>query len=135
MKFRRAVAVAGMCTAVTVGAAVTAPGAFAATTYTMHTNDGDPGGRVTFQPDGDVVTLCDIESDGWAVYLKVTDKTAGKDEYHYTIGGNGNCQTFRKSLGEPYDLDEGHVIHFKICLDKDGRDPSYCDTSDWANAN
>ncbi|SBW17399.1 hypothetical protein FDG2_0202 [Candidatus Protofrankia californiensis] len=101
----------------------------------MHTDGGDPGGRVTFQPDGDVVNLCDIEADGWAVYLKVTDLTAGKEKYHYTIGGVGRCQTFRASLGGPYDLAEGHVIRFTICLDKDGRDPAYCDTSDWANAN
>ena len=135
MKFRRAMAVAGMCAAASMAAIAGAPSAFAAPTYTMHTDDGDPGGRVTFQPDGDVVELCDVEADGWAVYLKVTDKTANQEKYRYTIGGDGRCQTFRASLGDRYDLAERHVIRFTICLDKDDRDPAYCDTSDWANVN
>jgi hypothetical protein len=133
MKFRRAMAVVGMFGAATMASLAGAPAASAAT-YTMHTDDGDPGGRVSFQTDGDAVELCDIEADGWAVYLKVTDVTQNKFKYDYRIGGDGRCQTFRASLGAPYNLKEGDVIRFTICLNKDGRN-AYCDTSDWANTN
>ena len=98
----------------------------------MYTDDADSGGRVRFQRNGDVLELCDIEADGHGVRLDVYDYTAVKHKYHYFIGGNGRCQTLRASLGGRYDLAEGHVFQFRICLVKDGR-ASYCDTAYWEN--
>jgi hypothetical protein len=131
--FSKIMTVLAVCAAAMTASIIGSPAASAAS-YTMHTDDGDPGGRVKFETDGDVVTLCDIEADGWGVYLNVRDQTQNIFKYQYTIGGDGNCQTFRASLGGAYDLRENSVITFKICLRKDG-DDSYCDTSNWANVN
>ncbi|WUI03993.1 hypothetical protein OHR68_20085 [Spirillospora sp. NBC_00431] len=134
MKLRNAMTAAGICMATTAITAAFAPAASAAPTYKMHTDDGNPGGRVTFQPNGDVVELCDIEADGWAVFLDVNNYTKDKNEYDYRIGGNGRCQTFRASLGQPYNLAEGDTFRFKICLQK-GSKRDFCDMAYWANVN
>ncbi|WP_433466115.1 hypothetical protein [Spirillospora sp. CA-128828] len=108
--------------------------ASAADRYTMHTDDGDPGGVVSFWPNGDRVEVSDIEQDGWAVRLKVWDATTGKYKYGGTVGGFGNWKGWRASLGGKYNLAEKHLIKFEVCLVKSGR-PSYCDTSKWRNNN
>lgn len=100
----------------------------------MYTDDAAPGGRVRFETDGDIVELCDIEADGYAVYLSVYDDTAKRSQYTYTIGGEGRCQTFRASLGGKYDLPEKHTFRFRICLVRDGKN-SYCDDAYWKNIN
>jgi hypothetical protein len=106
----------------------------AAPTETMYTDDSDSGGRVRFAPDGDVTTLCDIEEDGFGAHLTVTDTATGSVRYTYNIGGNGNCIILRASLGAKYDLVEGHIFKFRICLSKAGK-YSYCDDAYWLNQN
>jgi hypothetical protein len=104
------------------------------TQYCMHTDDKDPGGRVCFKPNGDWVTLCDIEPDGWAVYTEVTDLVTSEG-YGMTVGGNNNCHDKGASDGGVYNLGEHHDIKFRICLYSDDSDNSYCDTSVWPNTN
>jgi hypothetical protein len=94
--------------------------------YTMHTEDGDPGGRIRFNPYGDYVELCDIEPDGWAVSGQVSDSVNG---YSLQVGGDGNCTTVNATA---HDLKEEVYIAFRVCLIKSGRE-SYCDTSGWYN--
>ncbi|WP_052852945.1 hypothetical protein [Streptomyces avicenniae] len=83
--------------------------------HTLHTDDGDPGGRLRFEAHGDIVEICDIEADGWAVEVSV-------EGYHYydtfSVGGNGKCKTHRASGG--YDLTEGSTYAFTLDLVKDG---------------
>ncbi|GAA3755853.1 hypothetical protein GCM10022225_46050 [Plantactinospora mayteni] len=101
----------------------------------MYTDDADPGGVVRFRADGDVVQLCDIEADGWKVYLDVDDNTQSLHKYELSVGGNGNCIETRASFGSPYDLREGNVFRFTIWLDNDDNPGSYGDTAYWANVN
>jgi hypothetical protein len=102
----------------------------------MSTDDSDPGGRVRFAPDGDVVQICDIEADGWAVQVDVWNYTAGNTfVYSYQIGGNGNCQTLPASLGGKWDLKEHDTFKFRVCPDNSSHDPSYCDYAYWTNDN
>jgi hypothetical protein len=133
MKNRKMRGTFGLCAAATMASLAVASPAFA-WDETMYTDDGDPGGRVRFETDGDVVELCDIEADGYAVYLSVYDNTSHTFKYSYTIGGNGRCQTLRASLGGNYDLAEGHVFRFRICLARDNN-YSYCDDAYWDNNN
>jgi len=80
--------------------------------------------------------VCDIEADGWAVQIDIWNYTEGNTKvYSYQIGGNGNCQTLRASLGGKYDLEENDTFKFKICLDNAAHDPSYCDYNYWTNDN
>jgi hypothetical protein len=94
---------------------------------TMSTNDGDPGGRVQFVVNGDTVTLCDIEEDGWAVGLTVNDHLGVA--YSLSVGGNGRC------VGRSTNLHEGVYVTFTIFLHKTGHPKSYPDYSDWLNKN
>lgn len=114
--------------------AVSSP-AQAATKYTMHTDDSDPGGRVEFWPNGDIVRLCDIEADGWGVELTVL-VLADWEVYHLSVGGNGNCKEVRASTGPLYDMVEGSTVEFYINLYKTGV-CSTCheDFSSWRNDN
>jgi hypothetical protein len=111
--------------------------ASAATIYDewMYTDDGDPGGRVQFKAYGDIMRLCDIEADGYAVYLEVWDYNTGALQYNYQIGGNGRCIELRASLGGKYDLTEGHAFRVKISLAKDGYGGYYRDEAIWLNDN
>ncbi|GIH01627.1 hypothetical protein [Plantactinospora mayteni] len=105
-----------------------------AATHTMHTDDGDPGGRVTFTTNGDIVRLCDIEADGWAVGLVVDDYGVGR-QYSMQVGGNGTCKEVRASMGGKYDLSEGSRIGFYIYLHKSSNLDAYSDESTWRNIN
>jgi hypothetical protein len=99
----------------------------------MYTEDADPGGVVRFKADGDVVEVCDLEADGWAVEVQVYYDWPIQDftVYEYQIGGEGRCQTLRASLGGNYNLGEGQVYGFRVCLDKRGTEPKYCDYAYW----
>ncbi|MFG3690280.1 hypothetical protein [Micromonospora sp. NPDC047740] len=113
-----------------------APASAATWDHWMYTDDADPGGIVRFRADGDVVQLCDIEADGWKVYMTVSDWTQNNlHKYNLSVGGNGNCIEARASFGSPYDLREGNVFRFAIWLDKDGSVPSYHDVAYWSNVN
>jgi hypothetical protein len=101
----------------------------------MYTDDSDPGGRVQFEAYGDVMRLCDIEADGYAVYLEVWDYTSQTYKYDYTIGGDGRCIELRASLGAPYNLAEGHVFRVSVALAKDGYYAYYKDEAYWENNN
>ncbi|MFR9722809.1 hypothetical protein ACL02R_05465 [Streptomyces sp. MS19] len=95
--------------------------------HQLHTNDGDPGGRVRFEAYGDIVELCDIEADGWAVRVEVY-APGYSDEF--TVGGNGNCKTHRASNG--HDLKEGQAYYFTISLYKDSYPyGNYYDQARW----
>src|SRR5437899_12594670 len=82
-----------------VGLSLALTGPALAADHTMHTDDGDPGGRVEFTANGDVVRLCDIEADGWAVGLYVYDVNQNLYKYGLQAGGNGTCKTARASDG------------------------------------
>lgn len=131
MKGRKLLFTLGICVATSV--AVVTP-AFA-WDQDMYTDDPSPGGRVRFEATGDIVEVCDIEADGFGVYLEVHDNTSGITKYSLRISGNNECQTVRASMGGSYNLAENHVFRFKICLVRGSESPRYCDTQYWANVN
>ncbi|MBO2465189.1 hypothetical protein [Actinomadura violacea] len=97
--------------------------------YTMHTDDGDPGGKIQFQPNGDWVRVCDIESDGWKVWGSVGVSKGTGDLDVLWRGGNGNCMTHHYNLPEK-------KLYFEVCLQHYESGPlQYCDTSVWLNHN
>ncbi|WP_416975357.1 hypothetical protein [Streptomyces sp. 4F14] len=98
--------------------------------HEMHTNDGDPGGRVQFTRNGDIVRVDDLEADGYAAKLFVYNPN-GTTRYTVQAGGTGTSKTVRASDGGVYDLVEGTAYTFKICLHQTSGD-SYCDTATWA---
>lgn len=94
-----------------------------------------PGGIVRFRADGDVVRLCDIEADGFKVYLRVYDYTASKVMYTLSVGGNGNCVETRASYGGRNNLRERNMFEFVIWLDKADHPADFHDTAYWRNVN
>jgi hypothetical protein len=82
--------------------------------HTMYTDDGNSGGRVRFDTHGDIVELCDIQKDGYSVYLSVWNESSSRWAYHQSVGGNGECEIYRASSG--YDLTEGDLYEFRIGL-------------------
>ncbi|MFE9201120.1 hypothetical protein [Micromonospora sp. NPDC007230] len=123
--------------ALAVAASLTfaAPASAATWDEWMYTDDANPGGVVRFRADGDVVQLCDIQADGWKVYLRVYDYTQNLYKYDLAVGGNGNCIETRASFGGPYDLREGNVFEFTIWMQQAGNYPSFHDTAYWRNVN
>lgn len=110
------------------------------TWHFMATDDGDPGGQISFRADGDVVVVADVESDGWAaeggVYQFINGDTVGSLVYTLRDGGNdGVAAVKRAGDGGKYNLVEGRTYWFKICLDKAGTTPKYCDWAAWTNRN
>jgi hypothetical protein len=128
---RRMLSLAAAGAAITCGALLTtAPQASAVTwKYTMHSDDGDPGAVIRFQPYGDYVQVCDIEADGKAAFGVVY--VNGEVAYNPSAGGKGNCDTWDAN---DYNLPEGKNIGFEICLDSsDYWEPKYCDSATWYN--
>ena len=121
-------------TAIFMSFAVASPSM--AANQTLHTDDGDPGGSLAVTWYGDIVTICDIEADGWGVYVKVTDVSQNLYKYEMWVGGNGNCKTHRASEDGPYNLREDNYFSFKLCLrksDEGGVTLDYCDYATWKN--
>jgi hypothetical protein len=121
-------AAAGLAVTTMVAAA---PQASAATwDYTMHTDDGDPGGLIRFKANGDYVEVCDIEADGKGVVGSVTDNDT---VYFLHAGGNGNCSIVSAATSG-HNLKEDQYVRFEVCL-TDSAHPAgiYCDNSAWWN--
>ncbi|MEV1009456.1 hypothetical protein [Streptomyces sp. NPDC049881] len=97
--------------------------------HQLHTNDGDPGGRLRFEAYGDIVEVCDIEADGWAVYVDVWDPSGMRIIDSISVGGNGNCVTHRASNG--HNLTEGAVYPFSLGLHKNHEIFRYEDRARW----
>ncbi|MEU9796855.1 hypothetical protein AB0E27_41030 [Streptomyces sparsogenes] len=131
MKFRKTLSAFAVAVAAAGASLLTAPSASAADwwDYQMHTDDSDPGGRVRFKMNGDVVELCDIEADGWKVKLTIVHGYTGNVVDRMDVGGNGNCVTHSASNG--HNLTEGQHYYFQIYLSKDGTPLDYDDSSDW----
>ena len=126
----RALAVIAM--AITAVAVFAAP-AQAGTDATVYPFVNPGGGVVTFQDNGDVVTVCDTDADGKraAVYVYQYNPGVGwLPTYRTYAAGNGNCTTRSASDGYPYNLAEGEYYKIKICL---GTTETGNPTCNWAN--
>lgn len=105
--------------------------------HKMYTDDSNSGGVVYFWPDGDIVRVCDIDTDGYRAIVNVYDQTA--DKVKYTIqaaGGEDDCTQVRGSTAAKYDLAEGHCFQFHIYIyDADHGDVAGDDWAYWRNYN
>ncbi|MEV1009454.1 hypothetical protein [Streptomyces sp. NPDC049881] len=97
--------------------------------HQLHTDDGDPGGRLRFEAYGDIVEICDIEADGWAVEVDVYDTVGRYNVDNFRVGGNGNCATHRASNG--HDLVEGRYYEFSLSLEHSNGLRQYWDYAEW----
>lgn len=136
MALKKALTRAGLVVAGVVASLAIASPAMAADVV-WHTNDGDPGGEAQWTSYGDVVTVCDIEADGWAasvqVYLKQSDGTY-KFRYQAYAGGNGSCVSHNANQGGVYNLPEGTPVKIKLCLMQNNWDTlAYCDSMVFSN--
>ncbi|MGO4754404.1 hypothetical protein AB4212_38365, partial [Streptomyces sp. 2MCAF27] len=110
-KLRRPTKGAGLRMAAVLAAAVSlpvlaSPSAHAiAWDHTIHSDDGDPGARLRFEANGDIVELCDIEADGFAAYAEIYDPKTGQTRT-LTVGGDGNCKR-RDASDSGWNLVEG----------------------------
>ncbi|GGR69783.1 hypothetical protein GCM10010252_04830 [Streptomyces aureoverticillatus] len=130
MRTRKALATAlGLAAAAVVTPLVTAPPAAAAQwwSYQMHTDDGDPGGRVRYQPNGDRVQVCDIEADGHRAGVHVYDTVLRAHVDDFAVGTAGKCVTHDAN---DTNLKEGRKYVFTVYLEQGGR-VSYTDKSTW----
>ncbi|WP_328418159.1 hypothetical protein OG470_31380 [Micromonospora sp. NBC_00389] len=107
MNLRRiATTLVALVATLTASAVIASPAqAYSGPHYWMYTNDGNPGGRVDFWPDGDIVQVCDVQADGAHVNVVLHDIFTGAG-YSVQASGNGNCTTRRASQGGSYDLNE-----------------------------
>jgi hypothetical protein len=104
--------------------------------YWMYTDDDNPGGRIDFWPNGDVVELCDTQADGYSVHADLGPNSgSGFVGYSLSVGGNGKCVIARASQGGTRDLPEEACIAVFIFLNKSGGSPQFTDSAAWINDN
>lgn len=128
------IAAASAARTITVTNGAIEPDTISGPHYWMYTDDDNPGGRIDFWPNGDVVELCDIQADGYGVYADVNAYTSSA--YELSVGGNGKCVVARASQGGVRDLREEACITFVIFLDKSSTGmPAFVDSAAWLNDN
>ncbi|MFI5806640.1 hypothetical protein [Streptomyces sp. NPDC051561] len=115
-KRTRAVGVLATAFALTFGFS----GSAMAADHTMNTGDAwgafGYSGKGEFTEYGDIVKICDIDADGYAVHMRVAlDDAYGSLLYNTWVGGEGNCITHRASEGGKLNLPEGKYIGFQFC--------------------
>ncbi|WP_262706397.1 MULTISPECIES: hypothetical protein [Streptomyces] len=122
----------GVMAAAVVVSLTMATGAHAAS-HEMKTDDGDPGGKLTFNSDGDKIKVCDEQADGWSAVAYVINPD-GSTRYSLSARGNGNCTPRSADDGGRYNLHDGTDYTFRVCLDHDGSgtgDDRFCDSARW----
>lgn len=132
MVLKRMLKASGVMAAAVVVSLTMATGAQAAS-HEMKTDDGDPGGKVTFNSDGDKTTVCDEQADGWSAVAYVINPN-GTKRYGVRASGDGNCRTRSADNGGRYNLSDGTHYTFRVCLDHDGSgtgDDRFCDSARW----
>jgi hypothetical protein len=101
---------------VCLGATVATATPASATTHKsiswVKTTDGSPGGKANFNNNGDKITVCDVESDGWAVRVRIYANFVNGNEVK-DLSHDGNCVS--KSFSS---IPEGKGVRFEICLTK-----------------
>ncbi|MGA5895102.1 hypothetical protein [Streptomyces venetus] len=131
MHIREMVKASGVMAAAVVVSLATATGAHADSNE-MKTNDDNPGGKLTFNSDGDKTKVCDEQADGWSAVAYVSQD--GSTVYSLRARGDGNCIAVSADDGGRYNLRDGEKYTFRICLDHDSSstgDDRFCDKAVW----
>jgi hypothetical protein len=109
-----------LLTATSASAAVDPPGG--SWDHTWTTTDGNKGGTIYIEENGDVVSLCDTAADGLAPRANIAveeSSVPGAYDTRYTLtasGGLGSCDTARASDGGTHNLPENWNIGVTIYL-------------------
>lgn len=109
--------------------------------FNMKTDDGNPGGSAHFWPDGDRLTVCDIQHDDDAyVQFSVINVTKDPDVFEYRVedGGDADCGSHSGWEGQPYQLAEGDCFEFHVWLERSSDHamiPGSADSAQWRNYN
>lgn len=81
-------------------------------------------GYVSFSPNGDHVTVCDINSNDRSVRVSVWNQTKDPDVHEYYLtddnGSNNGCVSKNADDGQPWNLAETHCFSFAAYETKDG---------------
>jgi hypothetical protein len=136
LKKRTVVGLAAASFALALG--ISSPAAAAAHAHEMHTGDAfgsvfGYSGSGVFTEEGDQVNICDIDADGYAVWIGVYEGSTDYSNmiYEFSVGGEGNCEVKKASNGGKYNLPEKKIA-FKFCRYKDGQ-TSECADYSWVN--
>jgi hypothetical protein len=103
--------------------------------FQMETDDDRPGGRVLFDPDGDVVQVWDQQDDGKDVEVDVWNATHDPNTYEYGIvnrSGTDIVIEATEDMGQPWNMAEGHCYRFRIRLVDHNTNNVVPDTTDFA---
>ncbi len=98
--------------------------------HTWTTTDGDKGGTVYIEENGDRVSVCDTAADGYAPRVQVANEEStvpGAYDIRYTLtasGGLGSCATASASQGGVYNLPENTSIGVTVWLGPSYKYPS-----------
>lgn len=132
MTLKRVLKATGVVAATVVLSLATATGAHA-DGGDVYTDDADPGGKLSFESNGDIMTVCDVDADGWSAVGYVINPN-GSTRYGIRARQNGNCNQRTAADGGRFNLSEGTRYEFRICLDHNGSGPGddrYCDIASW----
>jgi hypothetical protein len=112
-----------LATATAAGAAVDPPSN--GWDHTWTTTDGNKGGTVYIEENGDRVSVCDTAADGYAPRVQVASEESsvpGAYDIRYTLtasGGLGSCASASASQGGVYNLPENTNIGITVWLGPD----------------
>ncbi|WP_328616935.1 hypothetical protein OHS18_11265 [Amycolatopsis sp. NBC_00355] len=93
--------------------------------HTWTTTDGNKGGTVYIEENGDRVSLCDTAADGYSPRVQIANEEGsvpGAYDIRYTLtasGGLGSCVSAGASQGGVYNLPESTSIGVTIWLGPD----------------
>lgn len=109
--------VGSVLAAAAIAVGISAGTAYAGTDTSMVyvTNNGIKVGAAQFENKGDVLAVCDIKADGFAVWGGLYQKETG-----ILLGEVYNNLTASSCLGDTINLTEGANVYVKVCLASKG---------------
>lgn len=123
---KRVLTVVMGCSLLVAGSATTASATASVDNVSIYTTDGRSGGGLGFSPHGDVITVCDVQSDGKRAVGYVRNPDGTRRYKLFDRKNDGKCTTHRASEGQPYNLNENKTYRFEICLDDDPGPDQFC---------
>ncbi|MCP9968720.1 hypothetical protein [Actinomadura madurae] len=123
---KRVLTVVMGCSLLVAGSAATASATASVDNVSIYTTDGRSGGGLGFSPHGDVITVCDVQSDGKRAVGYVRNPDGTRRYKLFDRKNDGKCTTHRASEGQPYNLNENKTYRFEICLDDDPGPDQFC---------
>ncbi|MGH8792596.1 MAG: hypothetical protein ACRDXX_08125 [Stackebrandtia sp.] len=101
----------------------------------IETTDDNPGGKLCWAKDGDVIQAIDTDADGKHAVAYVY-KGTGDDKklvYDFTAKTSGHSETKRESMTGKYDLPEDSWYTVKICLGDSSSSTKFCKSDKFYN--